>query len=215
MRFGLYALALLAIVGGYCYALISDPERSYLAADDVEPETLTAILTRDALPVGFDLVHEKHGYQNLRPSGEATYGAQLFQNERGDRIAVEIIAIGSRWAGSFQAGDALCSQPWPESECDGQFNTYRYDYALPAHYGSAGTESSVRLSTTGARVRSDTFAVAGMRITVSSLARGDSAQSGALLQTNQRIVADLYSCAIVLADKHGVNVRGLLNAKRP
>ena len=53
MRFGLYLLAFVGLIGGYCYALISSPERSYVEADDVEPETLTAILSSDALPAGF------------------------------------------------------------------------------------------------------------------------------------------------------------------
>ena len=216
MRFGLYALALLVVVGGYFYALISSPVRSYVDPDKVDPASLAKVLRPEALPDGFALVSEQHGFENWRPSGRGAYGAQLFENAEGERIAIQVIVMGSRWAnGNLRTSDALCGREWPGSECDGQFNTYRYEDAYPALYGnSASTQASMRTSTSGARVRNDTFVLAGMRITVSTLAHDETSRGSELLQTNQSIVAELYAGAIALADDQGVDVRDSLTAKR-
>src|SRR5262245_54407450 len=98
----------------------------YVDPNKVEPVTLADILTPEALPAGFELLSEQHGYENWHPSGRAAYSARLFANAAGERIAVQVTAMGSRWASQYlERTDALCRR-WPDGECDGQYNTYRY-----------------------------------------------------------------------------------------
>src|SRR5688572_24749182 len=167
MRGKVVALVVLVVLGGYVYALTSNTTRSFVEPEALDPRELGEIVPPDALPPAFESLAEHHGYRNVRPSGRMAYSAQLFQDPAGNRIAIEVEAYGTRWAYSnMRAGDALCSQPWPDGECDRQFNPYRYTFAVPLTITTDSTASSARESSTGARVRNDTFWRAGMRITV-------------------------------------------------
>ncbi|MPZ49715.1 MAG: hypothetical protein GEU75_10560 [Dehalococcoidia bacterium] len=190
-------------LAAYIFVVRSSTPPEYVNPDALEPAELQAIISLEALPLGFELVGEDAQRHLWSPGSadEVAYAATLFEDAQSNRIAVQIIATGKgeTRAGLRYARDALCSKIWPDTDCDPQYNSFRYSEAEPAALVGEKAVASMRGSRSGALVHNYTFVRAGMLVTLSIQSADVS-----MYEVSDEILRELDARTIAFARELGV-----------
>ena len=158
----------MALLAGVYVAFVARSSDRLYVSRDVSHDELRDVIDSIWLLGELKPVSEKAGRQPWPRMGrDIAFVEALFMDAAGNRAAVSVLAIGSGEArtGLRSARDALCLKDWQASDCDQQFNNFRYEAAPAAEVGEK-VLASIREGASGPVV-SHTFTRAGMQITLS------------------------------------------------
>jgi hypothetical protein len=219
----LWGLAVVAIAG-YISVLVRTNEPELVDPGSVDASDLKALMPEAAMPPGYRLVAENNDRVLWGMPGEDTWRAavaeRLFEDDAGNRIAVRVVVTGmSQRRAAIGHHDALCSKAWARTDCDPQYNAYRYTAAERSIPGPEASVASFRQCYTalcgataeqpGPLTRNESFVRAGVIVTLSVQSPDESAfgLSPGLLQA-------LEERTSALVRSRGVDLSASAAAKR-
>jgi hypothetical protein len=201
MRLALALVAITASLVLYIHLVVSTTASAYLGPDNVSESELNAIVQGDGSLPGYEMISSDAGEDSWRPGPiTVAFSRAVHEDGEGNRVAIELVATGSRWArsGLRYARDAICLSELTTG-CNPQFNLNRYEATAPS--ADVGEKIVAAERQNGElRTRSDTFVRSGVLVTVTVQGTGE------LSGVSAQLLSAIDEQLITLAQKHNIRI---------